>query len=37
MVLIYGSAREPEEGVLLFSLSDVQRDFERERPLVTEL
>ena len=32
-----GFTFEPEEGVLLFSLSDVQRDFEQERPLVAEL
>jgi hypothetical protein len=32
-----GFTFEPEEGVLLFSLPDVQRDFEQERPLVAEL
>ena len=32
-----GFTFEQEEGVLLFSLSDVERDFEREKPLVAEL
>jgi len=32
-----GFTFEPEDGVLLFSLADVERDFERERTLVTEL
>lgn len=32
-----GFAFEPEEKVLLFSLADVERDFEREKTMVSEL